>query len=209
MKTTKKKSIAIALTLLALTGCMSVSEVAQVPPDQQAAVANFQMPVKPMDNAETIVYVVNRFVTVPHAWDRGLVMTTAISIEGATTPLETTPGHYAVAKIKPGKYPVRAQRLCRQTDQSVKAKESIPPEGTVMPVRQTGWSTYSGSYGRGLTSSDAVFDFQGGKTYVFSIFPSCAFVAQAGEVFLYPRIRETDEQSGKFLVMKSSPAQKQ
>ncbi|MDO9437885.1 MAG: hypothetical protein Q7T95_20820 [Hydrogenophaga sp.] len=136
-------------------------------------------------------------------------MTTAISIEGATTSLETIPGQYDVAKIKPGRYPIRAERLCRQTDQSIKQKESIPSEGSVMPVRLAGSSTYSSSYGRGLTSDDAYFDFQGGKTYVFSIFPSCDFVVQAGQHVFYPRIREIDELGGKFLIMMSSPAKEQ
>ncbi|WP_137919721.1 hypothetical protein [Hydrogenophaga sp. 2FB] len=144
---------------------------------------------------------------VPNKRDRGVIFTTALVIEGATAPLETIPGQYAVAKIKPGKYAVSAQRLCHLPHQRDKVPEIFPPVGTVMPVRQAGWSTYAGSFGQGFMSSDAVFDFRGGKTYVFSVHAYCLRV-QSGEVLLHPRIHETDEQGGKYLVMTSTPAKK-
>jgi hypothetical protein len=78
-----------------------------------------------------------------------------------------------------------------------------------MPARQTGWSTYTRSYGPGFRSGEEVFEFKGGNTYVFSINPNCALVIKAGGVMLYPRILETGEPGGKYLVMTSMPAKKQ
>jgi hypothetical protein len=209
MKEMKANTIAIAVTLLALTGCMSVSEVVQVPADKQSAVASFRLPVTPSGASETVVYVVNKSETASNKWDRGVIFTTALAIEGATAPLETVPGQYAVVKIKPGKYAVRAQRLCHPDGPGGNDKESFPSAGTVMPVWQIGWSTYTRNYGPGLRSGEEVFEFQGGKTYVFSINPNCALVVKAGGVLLYPRIREADEPGGKYLVMTSAPAKKQ
>ncbi|MGJ7557558.1 hypothetical protein ACSFBI_26490 [Variovorax sp. RB3P1] len=205
----KRNTTAVAVTLLALTGCMSVSEVIQVPADKQSAVASFRLPVTPSDASETVVYVVNKSETASNKWDRGVIFTTALAIEGAMAPLETVPGQYAIAKIKPGKYAVRAQRLCHPDGPGGNDKESFPPAGTVMPAWQTGWSTYTRSYGPGLRSGEEVFEFQGGKTYVFSINPNCALVVKAGGVLLYPRIRETDEPGGKYLIMSSVPARRQ
>lgn len=204
-----KNMFATAVTLLALTGCMSVSEVVQVPTDRQSAVASFRLPVTPSNTNETVVYVVNKPETASNKWDRGVIFTTALAIEGATAPLETIPGQYAVTKIKPGKYAVRAQRLCHPDGPGGNDNESFPSAGTVMPPWQTGWSTYTRSYGPGFRSGEEVFEFQGGKTYVFSINPNCALVVKAGGVLLYPRIREADEQGGKYLVMTSAPAKKQ
>lgn len=204
-----KRGIATAATLLALAGCMSVSEVVQVPADKQSAVASFRLPVVPSDASETVVYVVNKSETASNKWDKSVIFTTALSIEGATAPLETVPGQYAVAKIKPGKYAVRAQRLCHPDASGGNDKEGFPPAGTVMPVRKAGWTTYMRPYGPGFRSGEEVFDFQGGKTYVFSINPNCAFVVKAGGVLLYPRIREADEPGGKYLVMTSAAAKRQ
>jgi hypothetical protein len=209
MRKMNKIAIAATVTLLALMGCMSVSEVVQIPADKQSAVASFRLPVTPSDASETVVYVVNKPETASNKWDRGVIFTTAFAIEGATTPLETIPGQYAVAKIKPGKYAVRAQRLCHPDGPGGNDTERFPSAGTVMPVWQAGWSTYTRSYGPGLRSGEEVFDFQGGKTYVFSINPNCALVVKAGGVLLYPRIREADEPGGKYLVMTSAPAKKQ
>jgi len=207
-KKTKRNTIAAAVTLLALAGCMSVSEVVQVPADKQSAVASFRLPVTPSDERETVVYIVNKAETASPKWDRGVIFTSALAIEGATAPLETVPGQYAVVKIKPGKYPVRAQRLCHPDGPGGNDNERFPAAGTVMPVWQAGWSTYTRNYGPGLSSGEEVFDFRGGKTYVFSINPNCALVVKAGGVLLYPRIREADEPGGKYLVMTGVPAKK-
>lgn len=208
MRKMKRSTIATALALLALTGCKSISEVVQIPTYEQSAAASFRLPVTPGDPSETVVYVVNKLGTVPMARDKGVIFTTALVIEGATAPLETIPGQYAVAKIKAGKYAISAQRLCHPTYQRDGNAESFPPAGTVMPVKLGGWSTYAASFGQGFMSSDAVFDFQPGRTYVFSIYSHCGYVARTGH-FLYPRIHQTDEQGGKYLVMRSAPAKKQ
>lgn len=200
--------MAAAAVLLALAGCMSVSEVVQVPADKQVALASYQLPVAPSDAREAVVYVVNKAETASNKWDRGVVFTTAFAIEGAMAPLETIPGQYAVAKIKPGRYAVRAQRLCHPDGPGGSDSERFPEAGTIMPPWQTGWSTYTRSYGPGLRSGEEFFEFQGGKTYVFSINPNCALVIKAGGVVLYPRIRETDAPGGKYLVMSSTPAKK-
>ena len=205
----KMNTIATAATLLALTGCMSISEVVQVPADKQSAVASFRLPVTPSDASETVVYVVNKSEIASKNWDRGVIFTAAFAIEGATAPLQTIPGQYAVAKIKPGRYPVRAQRLCHPDGSGGNDDESLPSAGTVMPVWQAGWSTYTRNYGPGFRSGEEVFEFLGGKTYVFSINPNCALVVKAGGVVLYPRIREADETGGRYLVMTSAPAKKQ
>lgn len=203
------RAMVTAVALLALTGCMSVSEVVQVPAEKQVAVANFRLPIAPSDTGEVVVYVVNKAETASNKWDRGVIFTTAFAIEGAIAPLETIPGQYAVAKIKPGRYALRAQRLCHPDGPGGNDDERFPAAGTVMPPWQTGWSTYTRSYGPGLRSGEEVFEFQGGKTYVFSINPNCALVVKAGGVLLYPRIRQTDEPGGKYLVMTSTPARKQ
>ncbi|RTQ31888.1 hypothetical protein EJP69_24950 [Variovorax gossypii] len=187
---------------------MSVSEVVQVPVDKQVAVASYRLPVTPSDMKEAVVYVVNKAETASNKWDRGVIFTTAFAIEGAIAPLETIPGQYAVAKIKPGRYALRAQRLCHPDGPGGSDNERFPVAGTIMPAWQTGWSTYTRSYGPGLRSGEEVFEFLGGKTYVFSINPNCALVIKAGGVLLYPRIREVDEPGGKYLIMSSTPAKK-
>lgn len=208
MKRMLKSTLASAVTLLALSACMSVSEVVQVPAERQSDVAAFRLPVAPADASETVVYVVNKKQITASKWDRGVIFTAALAIEGATAPLETVPGEYAVVKIKPGKYPIRGQRICHPDGPGGDDAERFPEAGTVMPVWQSGWSTYTRNYGPGMINGEEVFDFQGGKTYVFSINPNCAMVVKAGGVLLYPRIREADEPGGKYLVMNSTPAKK-
>lgn len=208
MRRMKRSVVVTAVAVLALTGCISVSEVVQVPADKQAVVSSFRLPVAPSGAGETVVYVVNKTQTVPNKWDRGVIFTTALSIDGATAPLETIPGQYAVAKIKPGKYAVRAQRLCHPFGPGGNDEERFPAAGTVMPAWHDSWVTYTRAYGPGLVNGEEVFEFQGGKTYVFSINPGCALVIKMGGVLLYPRIRETDEVGGKYLVMTSVPAKK-
>ncbi|MDO8926468.1 MAG: hypothetical protein Q7U94_06095 [Sideroxyarcus sp.] len=186
----------IALLVLFLAGCNS-AKLVQVPKDDQQSYEKYSLPVV-ASSTEAVVYIV-------HLQDGQIVPKKAPEYRwvrnvqiGDSKVLSSAPGEHSIFKIKPGSHKIKVTGICGRADSTV-----MPPKGSDISPDMPGWTIQTTYFGNVFMGTPDDVLFEPGKTYIYSMSPTCYLNRHSGDLVFLLGMRLRDDPNANYLVYKT------
>ncbi len=188
----------VALLVFFLVGCQS--NLLQVSNNDRQAYEKYSLPVV-ASKAESVVYVVHLQdgkIEQKQAPEYRWIRTVQI---GESEQHSSAPGENMIFRIKPGTYKIKVTGVCGRENNTI-----MPPKGSDISPDLPGWLTQTTYFGNVFLGSADDVTFEPGKTYIYSMSPTCYLNRQAGGLVFLIGMRLRDDPDAKYLVFKTKQA---